>query len=75
MCFGDQATLPINRGSTWFFCYDFFQNYLCRFYFFNIELIENYNYNKAKSYGKSIVAFLIKHCGLLQCLSHSFFFL
>jgi len=26
-----------------FFSYDF-QNYLCQFYFFNIELVENYNY-------------------------------
>ena len=26
-----------------FFGYDFFQNYLCRFYFFDIELVENYN--------------------------------
>jgi len=26
---------------SFFFCYDFFQNYLCRFYFFNIELVEN----------------------------------
>ena len=24
-----------------FFCYNFFKNYLCRFYFFNIKLIEN----------------------------------
>ena len=31
-----------------FFCYDFFQNCICRFYFFNIELVENYYYNKAK---------------------------
>jgi hypothetical protein len=27
-----------------FFSYDFFLNYLCQFYFFNIELVENYNY-------------------------------
>jgi len=27
------------------FFYDFFQNYFCRFYFFNIELVENYNCN------------------------------
>jgi hypothetical protein len=27
-----------------FFSYDFFQNYLCQFYFFNIEVVENYNY-------------------------------
>ena len=25
------------------FFYDFFQNYLCRFYFLDIELVENYN--------------------------------
>jgi len=24
---------------------DFFQNYLCQFYFVNIELVENYNYS------------------------------
>ena len=31
--------------STWFFfSYNFFQNYLCQFYFFNIELFDNYNY-------------------------------
>jgi len=28
-----------------FFSYIFFSNYLCQFYFFNIELFENYNYN------------------------------
>jgi hypothetical protein len=27
-----------------FFSLWFFQNYLCQFYFFNIELVENYNY-------------------------------
>jgi hypothetical protein len=27
-----------------FFCNIFSQNYLCQFYFFNIELVENYNY-------------------------------
>jgi hypothetical protein len=27
-----------------FFFYDFFQNYFCPFYFFDIELVENYNY-------------------------------
>ena len=57
-----------------FFCYDFFQNYLCRF-FFNIKLVENYNYNKTKSCGENIVAFLTKHRGLLQCRSTWFFFL
>jgi hypothetical protein len=34
--------------------YDFFQNYLCQF-FFNIKLIKNYNYNKTKSYGKALL--------------------
>jgi len=59
--------------SMWFF-YDFFQNYFCRF-FFNIELIKNYNYNKAKSYEESVVVFLTKHCGLLQYFSKWFFIL
>ena len=59
-----------------FFCYDFFQNYLYRFYFFNIELVDNYNYNykKTKSCGENTVAFLTKHCGLLQYLPTWFFF-
>jgi hypothetical protein len=35
------------------------------FIFLNIELVKNYNYNKAKSYGESVVVFLTKHCGLL----------
>jgi hypothetical protein len=48
------------------FPYDFFQNYLCRVLFLNIELVKNYNYNKAKSYEESVVVFLTKHCGLLQ---------
>jgi hypothetical protein len=55
----------------WFF-YDFFQNYLCRF-FFNIKLVKNYNYNKAKSYEESVVVFLTKHRGLLQYFSKWFF--
>jgi len=54
--------------------YDFFQNYLCRFVF-NIKLVKNYNYNKAKSYEKSVVVFLTKHCGLLQYFSKWFFIL
>jgi len=57
----------------WFF-YDFFQNYLCWF-FLNIELVKNYNYNKAKSYEESVVGFLTKHCGLLQYFSKWFFIL
>jgi hypothetical protein len=57
------------------FFYDFFQNYLCRFFFFNIELVKNYNYNKAKSYEESVVVFLTKHCGLLQSFSKWFFIL
>jgi hypothetical protein len=51
---------------------DFFQNYLYQF-FFNIELVKNYNYNKTKSYGKSVVVFLTKHCGLIQYFSKWFF--
>jgi hypothetical protein len=42
--------------------------------FFNIELVKNYNYNKAKSYRESVVAFLTKHCELLQYLSKWFFY-
>jgi hypothetical protein len=34
-------------------------------FFFNIELVKNYNYNKAKSYKKGVVTFLTKHCELL----------
>ena len=41
-------------------------------FFFNIELVKNYNYNKAKSYGKSIVVFLTQHYGLLQYFSKWF---
>jgi len=43
------------------------------FIFFNIELVKNYNYNKAKSYKKNVVAFLTKHCELLQYFSKCFF--
>jgi hypothetical protein len=43
-------------------------------FFFNIELVKNYNYNKTKSYEKNIVVFLTKHCGLLQCFSKCFLF-
>jgi hypothetical protein len=43
--------------------------------FFNIKLVKNYNYNKAKSYGKSVVVFLTKHYGLLQYFSKWFFIL
>jgi hypothetical protein len=38
------------------FFYNFFQNYLCPFVF-NIELVKNYNYDKAKSYWESVVVF------------------
>jgi hypothetical protein len=38
-------------------------------FFLNIELVKNYNYNKAKSYEESVIAFLIKHCELLQYFS------
>ena len=44
-------------------------------FFFNIKLVKNYNYNKAKSYGKNVVVFLTKHCGLLQYFSKWFFIL
>jgi hypothetical protein len=42
-------------------------------FFFNIELVKNYNYNKAKSHEESVVVFLTKHCGLLQYFSKWFF--
>jgi hypothetical protein len=42
--------------------------------FFNIKLVRNYNYNKFKSYGESVV-FLTKHYGLLQYFSKWFFIL
>jgi hypothetical protein len=45
------------------FFYDFFQNCLCYFYFFNIKLIEN-----LASY-----FFSLKHCGLLQSFPTYFF--
>jgi hypothetical protein len=48
-----------------FVFYDFFQNYLYWFYFFNIELVENYNYNIPKTCGESIVTFLTFYYGLL----------
>jgi len=44
-------------------------------FFFNIELVKYYNYNKAKSYEESVVVFLIKHRGLLQYFSKWFFIL
>jgi len=59
--------------SMWFFLW-FFPNLSCRF-FFNIELVQNYNYNKVKSYKESVVVFLTKYCGLLQYLSEWFFIL
>ena len=46
------------------FFYIFFQNCFCRFYFFNIEMIENL----------ALYFFLLKHCGLLQCFPTCFFF-
>jgi hypothetical protein len=42
---------------TWFFFYDFVQNFICQFYFFNMELVENLVLN----------FFSLKHCRLLQC--------
>ena len=48
----------------WFlFFYDFFQNCLCCFYFFNIKLIENL----------VLYFFSLKHCGLLQLFPTWFF--
>jgi hypothetical protein len=44
-------------------------------FFFNIELVKNYNYNEAKSYGKSVADFLTKHYELLQYFSKWFFIL
>jgi len=54
------------------FPYDFFMIFskiIFVDFFFNIELVNNYNYNKAKSYGESVVVFLTKHCELLQYFS------
>ena len=59
------------------FPYDFFMIFskiICPF-FFNIKLVKNYNYNKAKSYGESVVVFLTKHYRLLQSFSKWFFIL
>jgi len=42
-------------------------------FFLNIELVKNYDYNKAKSYEESVVIFLTKRCGLLQYFSKWFF--
>jgi hypothetical protein len=42
-------------------------------FFFNIKLVKNYNYNKAKSYEESVVVFLTKHRELLQYFSKWFF--
>jgi hypothetical protein len=53
----------------------FFKIIFVEFIFFNIELVKNYNYNKVKSYGESVVAFLTKHCELLQYLSKWFVFM
>jgi len=44
-------------------------------FFFNTELVKNYNYNKTKSYEESVVIFLTKHCGSLQYFSKWFFIL
>ena len=44
-------------------------------FFFNIELVKNYNNNKAKSYRESVVVFLTKHYGLLQYFFKWFFIL
>jgi hypothetical protein len=47
------------------FLYDFFQNYLCYFYFFYIKLVENL----------SLYFFSLKYCGLLQSFPTYFFLL
>jgi len=60
------------------FPYDFFMIFskiIFVDFFFNIELVKNYNYNKTKSYEENIVVFLTKHCGLLQYFSKWFFIL
>jgi hypothetical protein len=56
-----------------FFIMIFFSKLYLSILFFNIELTENYNYNKVKSCGESTVTFLTKHCELLQCLLIWFF--
>jgi len=45
------------------FFYEFFQNFICRFYFFNIELVENL----------VLLFFCFKHYGLLRCVVTCFF--
>jgi hypothetical protein len=45
------------------FFYEFFQNFIYRFYFFNIELGKNL----------ALLFFSLKHCGLLQCFLTLFF--
>jgi len=56
------------------FPYDFFLK-LSLSIFLNIDLVKNYNYNKAKSYEESYVVFLTKHRGLLKYFSKLFFIL
>ena len=48
-----------------FFLFYFFKNCLCRFYFFNIKLIENL----------ALWFFSLKHCELLQCFPTWFVFM
>jgi len=58
------------------FSYDFFIIFFKIIFvdfFFNIELVKNYNYNKAKLYEESVVAFLTKYYELLQYFSKWFF--
>jgi len=60
------------------FPYDFFMIFskiIFVHFFFNIELVKNYYYNKVKSYGENIVVFLTKYYGLLQYFSKWFFIL
>jgi hypothetical protein len=50
-----------------------FSKIICLF-FFNIELVKNYNYNKAKSFGESVVVFLTKHMDCYSISLNSFLF-
>ena len=61
----------VSPHSFFFVFYDFFQNYLCRFYF----LILSWLRIIITICGESIVAFLTNYCGLLQCFLHIVFFM
>jgi len=51
-------------SSFFFFSFFLFQNYLCQFYFFNIELVKNLG----------LYFFPLKYCGLLRCFPTWFFY-